>query len=269
MNKAVLNKALLNKYVAFLRVAARDAHAQRGELWGRALMFAVLLYVLGQLWHGVAEAGSPGGYSAARVIWYLAVTEWIVLGVPLVHMQIEEDVRRGDVAYALLRPASYLGSLYAQALGRMLLRLPLLAVVGLLLASALGRGAFPGAAALATAALLGVLSQLVLAALFVLIGVAAFWLGDVLPIYWVAQKLLFVLGGLMLPLELYPELLQRCAAFTPFPSMLSGPATIVLRGSTEPAPLIAIQLVLWLALIVSLTQFALTRAARRLTLNGG
>lgn len=264
-----MNKAVLNKYLAFLRVAARDAHAQRGELWGRALMFAVLLYVLGQLWQGVGEAGSPGGYSAARVVWYLAVTEWIVLSVPLVHIQLEEEVRRGDVVYALLRPGSYLGALYAQALGRLLLRLPFMAVVGLVLASALGQGAFPGASALGVAALVGVLSQLVLTALFVLIGVTAFWLGDVLPIYWVTQKLLFVLGGLMLPLELYPELLQRAAAFTPFPSMLSGPATIVLRGSTERAPLLALQLVLWLTLIVTITQFALGRAARRLALNGG
>jgi viologen exporter family transport system permease protein len=151
----------------------------------------------------------------------------------------------------------------------MLLRLPFLAIVGLLLASTLGRGAFPGGAALATAAALGVLSQLVLAALFVLVGVAAFWLGDVLPIYWVTQKLLFVLGGLMLPLELYPELLQRIAAFTPFPSMLSGPATIVLRDSTSTAPSIALHLALWLALIVTFTQLALARASRRLTLNGG
>jgi ABC-2 type transport system permease protein len=264
-----MTRATIDKYLAFLRVAARDASAQRADFYSRAITYTLLLYVFGQLWQGVAEAGSPGGYSAARMMWYLAVTEWIVLSVPLMHVQIEEDVRRGDVAYALLRPASYLGALYAQALGRILLRLPFMAVVGLVLASTLGGGALPDGGALAIAALLGVLSQLVLAALFVLIGVAAFWLGDVLPIYWVAQKLLFVLGGLMLPLELYPELLQRCAAFTPFPSMLSGPATIVLRGSTEPAPLIAIQLVLWLALIVSLTQFALTRAARRLTLNGG
>jgi hypothetical protein len=33
---------------------------------------------------------------------------------------------------------------------------------------------------------------------------ASFWLQEVAPVYWVWQKLLFVLGGLMLPLQVYP-----------------------------------------------------------------
>ena len=48
-----------------------------------------------------------------------------------------------------------------------------------------------------------------------LLPLLAFWLQDVAPVYWVWQKLMFVLGGLMLPLELYPAFIQRAAAFTP------------------------------------------------------
>jgi ABC-2 type transport system permease protein len=232
-------------------------------------MFGVLLYVFSRLWQAVAESGVPGGYAPERMIWYLVATEWITLSVPLAHLQIEEEVRRGDVAYSLLRPASYLGALYAQALGRLCLRLPFMAIVGLLLGAALSGGHFPSVGTLVTSALLGVLAQLLLGAIFVLLGVCAFWLGDVLPIYWVTQKLLFVLGGLMLPLELYPELLRTLAAFTPFPSVLNGPAGILLHGSSRAAGGVALRLVLWLAATALVTQLALARAARRMTVNGG
>ena len=72
----------------------------------------------------------PAGYRRQDVVWYLVMTEWIVLGVPLAHLPIEEEVRRGDVAYALLRPVSYLASTYALTLGRLSLRLPFLGLAG-------------------------------------------------------------------------------------------------------------------------------------------
>ena len=53
--------------------------------------------------------------------------------------------------------------------------------------------------------------------------------------YWVWQKLMFVLGGLMLPLELYPAFVQRAALFTPFPSLLAAPASFVLGTQSRDA----------------------------------
>jgi ABC-2 type transport system permease protein len=64
----------------------------------------------------------------------------------------------------------------------------------------------------------GIVASALVTAWYLGIGLLAFWLHDVAPVYWVWQKLMFVLGGLLLPLELYPAFIQRVAAFTPFPS---------------------------------------------------
>jgi ABC-type uncharacterized transport system permease subunit len=75
-------------------------------------------------------------------------------------------------------------------------------------------------------------------ALYLGIGLLAFWLQDVSPVYWVWQKLMFVLGGLMLPLDLYPSVVQRAAEFTPFPVLLAGPASFVVgTGRVTPGML--------------------------------
>ena len=54
------------------------------------------------------------------------------------------------------------------------------------------------------------------------IGCAAFWLQDASPVYWIWQKFNFVLGGLILPLSLYPEWLQKVAYLSPFSALLNG-----------------------------------------------
>ncbi len=74
----------------------------------------------------------------------------------------------------------------------------------------------------------GLAASALVTAWYLGIGLLAFWLQDVAPVYWVWQKLMFVLGGLMLPLELYPVFIQRAAAFTPFPTLLAAPASFML-----------------------------------------
>jgi ABC-2 type transport system permease protein len=101
------------------------------------------------------------------------------------------------------------------------------------------------------------------------IGLLTFWLHDVSPVYWVSQKLLFVLGGLMLPLEVYPGVIQRIAAFTPFPALLAGPASFMLsNGGAMPATL-ARDLAIWSGVTAVGLGWTFRRAATDVTINGG
>src|SRR5262249_48474729 len=162
------------------------------------------------------EAGLPVSADPKSLVWYLATTEWILLSVPQAHLDIQEAIRRGDVVYRLGRPASFVLGELASRLGFLALRAP---VIGL--AAFVGGFAFtrwtPPLSALAIVVPFGLAAAALMTALHVWIGLLAFWLQDVSPVYWVWQKLMFVLGGLMLPLGLYPEFIQKVAAVTPFP----------------------------------------------------
>jgi len=257
------------KYLAFSRIAARHALSERGELYGRVVFFAVILGVFSALWRAVAEAGLPIAAEPGRMVWYLAATEWIVLSVPQLHVEIQEDVRRGDIAYHLPRPVSYVGSMLAQAAGTLAVRLPVMAVTACVCAF-LFTGMIPAARTLLVFAPFAVAATLLTSALYVGVGLLAFWLTDVSPIYWLFQKALFVLGGMMLPLELYPRWLQRAADFTPFSALLAGPAQLILRS---PAPremwLLAARLGAWSLLVAWLLWLLFTRASRSLRVSGG
>jgi ABC-2 type transport system permease protein len=258
----------VGKYAAFSRIAATQARSERHELYGRMAFFAVILGVFSSLWRAVAEAGMPIAADPKSLVWYLAATEWILLSAPPIHIQIQEAVRRGDVVYRLGHPVSYVVAEFAGALGLLAVRAPFLGLTAFLCAFAFTRWT-PPLAALLIVVPFGFAASALITALYLGIGLLAFWLQDVAPVYWVWQKLLFVLGGLMLPLECYPAFIQRAAAFTPFPSLLTAPASFVLGTHFMTPGALAGRLVIWSIAIALGVTWIFGRAVSTVTINGG
>jgi viologen exporter family transport system permease protein len=260
--------AVVSKYGAFARVAAAQARRDRGELFGRAAFFVVILGVFSSLWRAVAETGMPTASEPKALVWYLAATEWILLSAPLMHIEIQEAIRRGDVIYQLGRPVSYAGAMFAEGVGVLAARAPLLGVTAFMCAVVF-TGWIPPVNVLVRVVAFGLIGAALITALHVWIGLLAFWLDDVSPVYWVWQKLMFVLGGLMLPIDVYPRFIQTAAAFTPFPSVLGGPASFVLHGGMGNARGLASRLAIWGCATALAVWWTFRRATSGLTVNGG
>jgi ABC-2 type transport system permease protein len=257
-----------SKYVAFAAIAAAQARRERGEIYGRMAFFAVILGVFSSLWRAVGEAGMPIAADARTLVWYLAATEWIYLSAPPVHLEIQETIRRGDIVYRLGRPVSFVCSECATGLGLLAVRAPVLAVTAFVCALAF-TGTVPPLRALLMVVPFGLAAAALLTILWVWIGMLAFWLHDVSPVSWVWQKLMFVLGGLMLPLPLYPLFVQRVAALTPFPVLLSEPASIVLGAAGTSSAALAIRLAAWCVVTAVGMAVMFRRATSALSVNGG
>ena len=260
----------MSKYMAFATLGLRQARAEPGELLGRAFFFVLILGVFSAVWRAVAESGvsTGGGTQPAELLWYLAATEWVLMSAPSVQFQMEEDIRRGDVAYQIARPASWLGARLAHGLGELVVRAPVMLVVACVAAWILA-GPPKRPMALAVAIAFGLVASAVTTLFHVAIGIAAFWLGDVAPAYWIWQKLLFVLGGLLLPLQFYPALFVRIAQLTPFPALLAGPASLATSEPLMPAGVLALTLAAWALVGWVIARAAFDRAVRRLHVNGG
>lgn len=258
----------MSKYMAFARLGFRQARAEPGELLGRALFFVLILAVFSSIWRAVAESGGATGQQPNEMLWYLAVTEWVLMSAPLVQFQIEDDIRRGDVAYQIARPASWLGAQLAHGLGALVVRAPtLLIVAGVTAWSVAGPPKHPVQLGIGIA--LGLMASMVVTLFHVGIGVAAFWLGDVAPAYWIWQKLLFVLGGLLLPLQFYPAMFVRIARLTPFPALLAGPASLATHEPLMPSAVLSATLAFWALMGWIVAHAAFGHAVRRLQVNGG
>lgn len=260
----------MRKYFAFVRLGFAGARAEPMELYARVLFLLLILGVFSALWRAVAASAGGGdlGGDPKTFVWYLAVTEWVLMSAPHIHFRIEDDVRRGDVAYQIVRPASYLGAHFAEGVGAFGARAPVM-----LVGACAGAWMFAGAPAhpwtLARAFTFGCVASLVFTGYNVVLGLTAFWLGDIAPVYWIWQKLTFVLGGLLLPLTVYPDWVIRIARATPFSAVLAGPASFVLDRSIFGGGVLAAALAGWALLAGVIATTAFRTITKRLQLNGG
>jgi ABC-2 type transport system permease protein len=59
---------------------------------------------------------------------------------------------------------------------------------------------------------------------FFLIGLCAFWLEDTSGLVLIYSRITMILGGMLIPLELFPDALQPVLRVLPFSSAVYGPA---------------------------------------------
>jgi ABC-2 type transport system permease protein len=260
------------RYAHIAWTAARQQLTYRGELGVRAIAMTLFMLVFIALWttaFRVSGRADLAGFGMAEMVWYLAMTETIMLSTSRVFLDISEEVKAGNLAYTLARPLSYPLYQLANSLGnsapRLLLNLlTASAVVGLstrqIAGSLQGLLAFFGVAALA----------LVLDALIaVSIGLLAFWIEEVTPVFWIYHKLLFTVGGLFLPLEMFPDWLRRAVIWLPFQFITYAPARTFVRF--EPAFFLrtVAGLSVYIVVLAGIVAGLWWRARSRLVIHGG
>jgi ABC-2 type transport system permease protein len=178
-------------------------------------------------------------------------------------------MRSGDLLYRLTRPIAYPWAKLAEASGDLVVRLVPMAGAGAAGAYLL-TGALP--LSLATAACLvvvGLLAAFVALTFQLAIGLGAFWIHDCRPLYWIWQKGTFLLGGLLIPLELYPGWLRTIAEVSPFAAILHGPGHLAFDGSLVAAGLVVLELLGWLVVALFVVHMLYRRGLRRIDGAGG
>jgi ABC-2 type transport system permease protein len=204
--------------VAAAGLGAEQALTAWPVLIGRVTFYLLILVVLAALWDKVSAeqvTALAGMLPSGGLAVYVAVTEWVTLSIVAIQLRLEDDIRNGGLEPYLLRPKSYLLQRVAPAMGETMVRLVVLGVAGLGAIALSGRP-LPALGAWPALLLLGSLGCVVGTLLYVLVGLAAFWMRRVMPAMLVMQKLSFLLGGLVAPISLYPDWLFGFAKATPF-----------------------------------------------------
>lgn len=262
----------LRKYTWVGLTAMRANLAYLGEVATRVIFLGVILYIFLRLWQVTyAETGAErlGGLTLAQMLWYLAITESIILSAPRVAQEVDQDVRTGALAVQLIRPLSYPLYRLWTTLGERAVRFLLNAGVGALIALAFVGpiGLTPGglamfALALPLAFVLDFLGGL-------LIGLGAFWLEDTSGIMLIYSRITMILGGMLLPLEIFPPAVQPLLRILPFSSIVYGPARLFVHP--DPAFLADLVVRQGAAIAIFALGVALVyrAAVKRIHANGG
>ncbi|MGA2489087.1 MAG: ABC-2 family transporter protein [Anaerolineales bacterium] len=261
----------MKKYLAIFKINLLNSLAYPAEIATRGGMILVFMVVFFQLWHVTyAASGSQviNSLTLHDTMWYLLLTETIELGRPRLARVISEQVKDGSIAYLLNKPYDFLLYQFSLGLGESLPRMGMLFILGSALVWAMA-GPPPDLKNWPLAFITLAIAWLLHFCVNVLIGLAAFVAEEVAPFEWIYQKLVFILGGMLIPLDFYPAWLQALAKSLPFAYMMYGPARLFVRPDmTLFIQIIAGQL-LWLVVLGGLLVLTFSRGIRRLAINGG
>nr|MCU0494697.1 ABC-2 family transporter protein [Chloroflexaceae bacterium] len=101
------------------------------------------------------------------------------------------------------------------------------------------------------------------------IGLLAFVTEDVAAFEWIYSKLLFLLGGLLIPLDFFPGWLQAIAKATPFAAAIYGPARLFVEPDLLRFATLLLAQLGWLAALAVLLALVYRQGVARININGG
>lgn len=260
------------KYLEIVKITMVNQVVYVYDLLLGSFFMLVVMYVFVQLWRttfAVTGQGIIDGFDLKRVLWYLTFTESLVLATPRLTRKIDGEVKSGDVAYSLNKPYNYLLFQYAAFLGEWAVKFVINVFLGGLVVCwsvgplELNLAAWPGQ----LLALVGgvTLFFLNMAAL----GLLAFWVEDASAFYLIYERSLWILGGMLIPLDFFPPALRGVASWIPFNFIIYGPAHLMTNFRLDFLwPLLTRQL-LWIGFFAALTTLLYRAGIRRLNINGG
>lgn len=262
----------IGKYIAVLQVSVANNLAYLMEVFFRALMLIAIVFILSQLWkttYAIHGLKMLSGFSISDMIWYLCAAEAIAMSLPSLTRRIDEEVRSGQLAYLLGRPCGYVLYNFAHYLGERLVRFSINCVVGIGLALiVVGPPHFTwqGVLAWPLAVMLAFGIEFVC---YFAIGLLAFWTEETQSFAFLYSRVTLVLGGVLAPLEIFPQPLRSIAQALPFSTILYAPARTLVHFEWDRFGWTLLQQVITL-LVGGVLLFGLyTLAMRRVNINGG
>jgi ABC-2 type transport system permease protein len=260
----------IGKYAAITRINLQSNLAYIGEFAYRSIFMVLILYVFVQLWrttYSVVGTDQIAGLTLADTVWYLVMTETIMLSKIRFAGKVAEEVRDGSLAYTVSRPYSYLLYHFFHGIGDTLLRMVINFLAGGILVTLLV-GPLPPTNLFAV--FVTVMLAIILDFCFNgLIGLMAFFTEDVDSWSLIYQKILFILGGMMIPLDFMPAWLRDLSLALPFNYTIYAPARLFVKFDWASFASVAANQLLWIVVFAVVLSLMFRWGMRRVSINGG
>lgn len=257
------------KYIYIFFDSFKQTIKNRSLIISKILLYFIFIFIFSYFWKSVFNGDKSIAYTYIDLIKYLTVTEWILISIPEIQTEIEEDFRTGNISCFLTKPLSYIFMHLARGLGILAAHLLTIGMVGWIFVGYTTDFSFGTISNLLILPLIGFFAGGLGVLFQLLVGLTAFWFHEVAPINWIWQKLLFMFGGLLIPLKLYPEWMQKIASYLPFSAILNQPGELAIHYSETQAVLLLSTLLGWILLVLLIVTGLYVIGLRSLTIHNG
>ena len=219
-----------------------------------------------------SAGGTVAGYDRVGLSTYAWMSQGLIAVVVIfAWTELADRIRTGDIAVDLARPVDLQLAWLAADLGRAAWGLLSRAVVPILFGAALFGFRVPSDPLVLLLLPVSItLAVVVSFACRFMVNLAAFWITEVRGPVTFYILVAGLLGGHLVPVQLFPGWLQAVAYATPFPAIMQWPIDLVTGQASgwTALGLVCAQLG-WAVALLAVGRVVLRRATRRLVVQGG
>jgi len=189
------------KYLETFKISFLNTITYIWDAFSLTFFLLLLVYVYINLWTAIfGTQVTIEGFTLPMLIWYVMLTESIFTSTRDITNQINRDIQSGQIAYMMNKPYSYMFFKFAESLGSTALHFIIMLSTGSLLAYVL----------------VSVLAVSINIMANIIIGLMAFWFEDSKGFRFIYAKFVLIFGGVLIPLEIYPNWLADILNYLPF-----------------------------------------------------
>ncbi|MCM0648040.1 ABC-2 family transporter protein [Clostridium swellfunianum] len=262
----------IRKYAEVSKITMSNSLVYFWNFLSKNIFFVFIMFIYLMLWKNIysQKGDSLGGLTLNKMIWYLVVTELITLSRTDLYNQVNEDVKTGNIAYLLNKPYNYVLYCLSYFLGEIGMKLLTNGIVGLsiglIYVGTLENFRFVHLPFIVLSIIVGCIIHFFI---YIILALTSFWFEENSAFFWIYSKLVFTLGGMLMPIDLFPKWLQSISKYMPFAYVTYVPAKLAVDFSFASFyRQFFIQLV-YLAVAFMVAMILYRKGAKSLNVNGG
>jgi len=257
------------KYFSIAKINLLNALAYMSAALSRAIFIGIIIFVFVHLWRAIYQTKPlVEGFTIAMMIWYLLFAESIVTSETRVTKTIAQDVQSGVIAYHLNKPFHYVWYQYFTFLGDALLKFFTTFAVGSAVAYVMVGGFNFNFNYLIFILIVGFFGLSLNYLMNLSLGLFAFWLEDVEGLAFILHKFVFIIGGMLVPLDVFPSWIQW-TKWLPFSYVAYHPAKLFVMFNLKTFINVLAGQLVYIVALFALCFIIFHYGAKKVSIHGG
>ncbi len=259
----------MNKYFATFKIHIQESFQYFTDLLGSGFVTLLYVFIFYSLWRTIYAQHQVAGFTLVAIIWYFGVAQILRAAGGRPVKDVSKVIQDGTIINYMNKPISFLWFQASTQIGRNFATLISSSVlVSFFVYLVLG----PPETVwfFIPLAILTILFGLVINFLLgFALATSAFWIEDANPVHWVYDKIVFLLGGLLFPIDLLPDFFMKIVRFLPTSYFIYYPAKLFSNFDLALFVEVIMGQILYFVVLVLLVNYLLRKGVKKLSVNGG
>lgn len=241
------------------------------DFFFRALFILLILFIFLGIWKTIYSDTTKviEGFTIVMMIWYLLLTESIVSSTTSLVREVNKEIQSGDIAYQLNKPYSYIFYHLAKTLSYRIISFSVIFILGAILVYFMVGPLSFNWVNLPWIIIVCLMALILDFFIVMPLALLAFWFEDTIAFRWIYEKFLFTIGGMLLPLEMFPKWLAQISLVLPFSFIVYYPAKLFVDFNLNNFIQVILSQAGYILLFSLITYLVYHIGVRRLNINGG